>query len=98
MNARTLNADAAQNFVDRASNRIDTMLDATRVGAESAIDTVAEKVHAARDRASPAVARMSMPLDRLSTRTQDNPLKSLLVAAATGAVLMAVLGLLRPGR
>lgn len=98
MNARTLDPTATRNFVDRASNRIDTMLDATRVGAESAIDTVAGKVHAVRDRASPAMARLSVPLDRLSTRTQDAPLKSLLVAAATGAVVMAVLGLLRPGR
>ncbi|HEY4066988.1 MAG TPA: hypothetical protein VGM74_08855 [Burkholderiaceae bacterium] len=98
MNARTLNEPAPQTFVDRASNRLDTMLDATRVGAESAIDRVADRMHSVRDRASPAMARMSVPIDRLSARTQDAPLKSLLVAAATGAVLMAVLGLLRPGR
>jgi ElaB/YqjD/DUF883 family membrane-anchored ribosome-binding protein len=97
MDTMTLNSNA-KNFVDRAAQRADKAIDATRQGAASALDSVADKVHSVRDRASPAVDRMTMPIDRLSARTQDAPLQSLLIAAAAGAVLMALLGLMRSGR
>jgi ElaB/YqjD/DUF883 family membrane-anchored ribosome-binding protein len=98
MNARILDTDTPPNLVDRAARSVDKLLDATRLSAESALDSVSDRVHSVRDRAAPALDRMSMPIDRLTSRTQDAPLQSLLVAAAAGAVLMALLGLMRSSR
>ena len=86
------------NFVDRAAQSADRVLDAARVAAGSAIDSVSGKVHAVRDRASPALDRLTSPVDNLVERTHAAPLQSLLVAAATGAVLMALIGLMRGSR
>ena len=86
------------NMVDRASSAADRLLEATRQRADVAIGSVAEGVHAARDRASPALNRMLAPVDALAVRTQAAPLKSLLLAAALGATLMAVVGVLRSSR
>jgi ElaB/YqjD/DUF883 family membrane-anchored ribosome-binding protein len=86
------------NLVDRAANSADRALDAARQAAGSAIDSVADKVHAVRDRASPALDRLTSPVDRLVSHTHAAPLQSLLVAAATGAALMALLGMLRGSR
>jgi hypothetical protein len=94
----TLASDEASNLVDRAAESADRVLDAARQAAESAIDSVAGKVHAVRDRASPALDRLTSPVDILVQRTHAAPLQSLLLAAATGAVLMALIGLLRGAR
>lgn len=88
----------AGNVVDRAAQSADRLLEATRQSAGSAIDSVADKVHAVRDRASPALDRLTAPVDSLVERTHAAPLQSLLVAAAVGAGLMALIGLLRPRR
>ncbi len=83
------------NLVDRAARSADKALEATRQAAGSALDSVAEKVHAVRDRASPALDRLTSPVDSLVQRTHNAPLQSLLIAAATGAALMALVALLR---
>lgn len=86
------------NVVDRATQSADRLLDATRQTASSAIDSVADTVHAVRDRASPALDRLTAPMDSLVARTHAAPLQSLLVAAAVGAGLMALIGMVRPRR
>jgi ElaB/YqjD/DUF883 family membrane-anchored ribosome-binding protein len=88
----------AGNIVDRAALSADKALEATRRTASSAIDSVADKVHAVRDRASPALDRITAPLDSVVARTHAAPLQSLLVAAATGAALMALAAMLRSSR
>ena len=90
--------DDAGNIVDRAAVSADKLLDATRQTASSAIDSVADKVHALRDRASPQLNRLTAPVDALIERTHAAPLQSLLIAAAVGAALMALAGLLRSSR
>lgn len=88
----------APNLVDRAANSADKVLEATRQVADSVIDDIADKVHAVRDRASPALDRFTAPVDSLIVRTQAAPLRSLLMAAATGAALVALIGMIRSGR
>ena len=85
----------ANNLVDRAAQSADKALEATRRTASSAIDSVADKVHAVRDRASPALDRLTAPLDNVVARTHEAPLQSLLMAAAAGAALMALVSMLR---
>jgi len=86
------------NLVDRAAHSADKLLDATRQTTSSAIDSVADKVHALRDSASPKLDRLTAPVDALVERTHAAPLQSLLMAAAAGAALMALAGLLRSSR
>lgn len=88
----------AGNIVDRAAQSADKLLDATRQTTSAAIDSVADKVHALRDSASPKLDRLTAPVDALVERTQAAPLQSLLIAAAAGAALMALAGLLRSPR
>lgn len=83
------------NIVDRAAQSADKMLEATRQSAGSAIDSVADKLHEMRDRASPKLDRLTAPVDALVQRTHAAPLQSLLVAAAAGAALMVLVGLVR---
>ena len=83
------------NIVDRAAQSADKALEATRRSASSAIDSVADKVHAVRDRASPALDRLTAPLDNVVARTHAAPLQSLLMAAAAGAALMALVSMVR---
>ncbi|MEO6746443.1 MAG: hypothetical protein ABIS28_11035 [Caldimonas sp.] len=83
------------NIVDRAADSADRLLDSTRQTTASAIDGVAATVHAVRDRASPALDRLTSPFDSLVQRTHAAPLQTLMMAAATGAVLMALIGALR---
>lgn len=83
------------NLVDRASDSADRLLDSTRQTATAAIDSVAATVHAVRDRASPALDRITSPVDTIVRRTHEAPLQSLMVAAATGAALMLLVGMIR---
>ena len=84
-----------KNVVDRASDSADQLLEATRRSAGAAIDAVVDRVHAVRDRASPALDRIGAPIDAIVAHTQEAPIKSLLAAAAAGAVLMALISILR---
>jgi ElaB/YqjD/DUF883 family membrane-anchored ribosome-binding protein len=87
------------NVVDRAAQSADKALEATRRVTGAAIDSVADKVHGLRDNVSPRVDKMFAPVDQVAKYTQDAPLKSLLAAAAVGAVLMALVSLMaRTGR
>ena len=86
------------NIVDRAADSAERLLESTRQTADAAIDGVAARVHAVRDRASPALDRLTSPVDALVQRTHEAPLRTLMIAAATGALLMALLGRMRRAR
>lgn len=82
------------NVVERAADRADEAIRATQRATSAALDNVADKVHHLRDRASPVVDRVTAPFDSVANYTQQAPLKSLLAAAAAGAVLLALVSLL----
>lgn len=90
--------NANVNVVDRAAQSADKALEATRRAAGVAIDSMADKMHGLRDSVSPVADRIAAPFDAMAEYTQQAPLKSLLVAAAVGAGLMAVLALLARSR
>ena len=85
--------DRGDNAVDRLSRSADGALDATHRAASAAIDRASDAVHSLRDRASPVLDRMVSPFDSMANYTHQAPLKSLLVAAAVGAGLMALMSL-----
>lgn len=92
-NAADHAAERAGNAVDRLSRSADGALDATHRAANAAINRASDAVHGLRDRASPVLDRMASPFDSMANYTQQAPLKSLLVSAAVGAGLMALLSL-----
>lgn len=92
--AMPTDSSSSNNLVDRAAQSADKALEATRRAADSVIDGVIDKVHDIRDSASPVMDRIVSPFDSISQYTQEAPLKSLLAAAAAGAALMALIGLL----
>ena len=94
MTAFANSTDDTGNMVDRASHSAEHLLETTRQGANSVIDSVTEKIHAVRDSASPALDRLLAPVDAVVARTRSAPVTSLLLAAAVGATLMALVALL----
>ncbi len=83
----------APNLIDLAAASADNAVQATRRSANSALDGVAAKIETVRGRASPVADRISAPFERVSTYASARPIRSLLAAAATGAAVMAVIGL-----
>jgi ElaB/YqjD/DUF883 family membrane-anchored ribosome-binding protein len=95
--AEHMNGDP--NLVDRAARSATQALEATRQIADSAIDSATGRVQLMRDRASPAMDRLVSPLYSASAYTRAKPLQALMFAAASGAFLVAFLGLFsRPRR
>src|ERR1700712_5450288 len=82
------------NVVDRAAERADGAIRATQRATTAALENVADKVHHLRDRASPVADRLTAPFDSVTAYAKEAPVRSLLVAAATGALLMALISLL----
>ena len=87
----TLTGGPSSNVVDRAADTADRALEATRRLSDAAIDGVADRLHTLRDRASPAVDRMVAPYEDVLRYTQEAPLRALLISAAIGAGLMALI-------
>ncbi len=88
-------ADAGSKLADRAVQSADQALDATRQAANAALDSLTTQVHSVHAKVAPALGRLVAPVDRVMQRTREQPIRTLLIAAATGAALVALLGLLK---
>jgi ElaB/YqjD/DUF883 family membrane-anchored ribosome-binding protein len=98
---------STQGVANAAFDRMSDGVDSARDRASPAIDRLASKAEAARQRGMEAMQNSAAQLRESAYRAQnqtvgyvrDEPLKALLIAAAAGAVLMAVVGFLsRPRR
>lgn len=87
--------DAASHLADRAVQTADQAVDTTRQAANAALDTVTDSLHAVHAKVGPTIERVTVPLDQLAQRTREQPIQTLLMAAAAGAALMVLLGLVR---
>jgi ElaB/YqjD/DUF883 family membrane-anchored ribosome-binding protein len=83
------------NLVDKAASSATKAVDATKTAATAALDSVADKVESVRSTLSPALNTATAPLDAVVNYTREKPLSALLAAAATGALLFAIV---RPSR
>jgi hypothetical protein len=77
-----------QNLVDQVANSAIGAVDATRTAADSAFESVRDKVESARSTLSPA---LDSALHAAIKYTRDEPLKALVAAFASGALWMALL-------
>ena len=85
--------DSAVKFVDGALATTQHAAAATNALLKSGVDSVLHTTHQLRDSALQAT-------DKTTQLIREEPIKSVLIAAATGAVLMALVGLVSrsPGR
>ncbi len=85
----------ASPLIDRATSQANAM---AQRGVDAARDTAQRGVDAARETAQQLRERALRASDNTVTYIRDEPVKSMLIAAAVGAGLMAVLGMLRRDR
>ena len=85
--------DSVVKFVDGAMSKTQTAADAANAFLKSSADSVVQTTHHLRDSAQQAT-------NKTTHYIREEPIKSVLIAAATGAVLMALVGLVSrsPGR
>ena len=110
--ANTTN-DATKNIADSAAQSADQAITATQRATNSALDSLSSTVNRAAEQAS-ALAHRSLESAREGTQKirsqvqnasdstvgyiKDEPFKAVLIAAATGAALMALVSLLARSR
>lgn len=89
----TNSQDSLVKFVDGALLKTQSASDAANALLKSGVNSVVQTTHQLRDGAQQATAKTSNYI-------REEPIKSVLIAAATGAVLMALVGLVSrsPGR
>lgn len=76
---------------DEATSRAESAMKSTRKAAQNAYDGVAETMSQWKDQAAPIVDRLRPQIDTVMTYAKDDPAKALLIAAAAGAALMALM-------
>jgi ElaB/YqjD/DUF883 family membrane-anchored ribosome-binding protein len=99
-------AKSAQNTVDNALDSVSNKVEDIRSQATPLIDRVSAQATAAAKRGVDAVRDTSQQLREKAVRAsdttvayvKDEPIKAVLIAAATGALLMGLVGLLRRSR
>jgi len=90
---QTNTQDSVVKFVDGALSKTQLAADAANALLKSGVDSVVQTTNQLRDGAQQATVKTSNYI-------REEPIKSVLIAAATGAVLMALVGLVSrsPGR
>lgn len=87
-----------QSLADRATHNADVALDTTQNAASEAIDNIGKTVEHGMDRVRETSHQLRESAARASEGTvnhiRHDPVKSVLIAAATGAALMALVSLL----
>ena len=78
-----------QPLIDQASDAASDALAATQRSANEALNSLSQAVQTLRDEAQRTTDRVT---DRTSGMIRHDPLKAVLIAAATGAALMALAG------
>ena len=117
-------SQTGNNLADQAASNADSALRSTQRSTNEALDTLSDKVQAAKDQAAPVINRVAAKAEELARRgadtwrdsseqikeraqrasditlgyIKDEPVKAILIAAATGAALMALVTLLSRSR
>jgi ElaB/YqjD/DUF883 family membrane-anchored ribosome-binding protein len=90
MNAPSLQ-NGKSNLADRIALSADSAIHSTQYATNKAFDKLSGGVESLRGRAGPLVEKASAKADAGKQYIESQPMKSLLVAAATGAALAALL-------
>lgn len=79
--------DTTHTLVEQASESADAAIQSTQRLAHQALEGVSHSLQSARDQVREGAAQVS---DRTVTYIRDEPVKSMLIAAATGAAIVAL--------
>jgi len=79
------------NVADRVARSADSALHTTQAATNKAFDRLSGKVESLRVSAHPLVDKVAARADQAGLYVQDQPVKSLLIAAAAGAALITLL-------
>lgn len=85
-------------LTDQAAESADAVIRSVRQKAHDALDGLSSTVQTVRDQASAAVEKIRPQLDSVAAYAKDEPTKALLIAAAAGAGLMALVALMSRSR
>ena len=83
--------NAKTNIADRLALSADSAIHSTQYAANKAFDRLSGGVESLRGRAGPLMERAALKADASKHYIEERPMKSLLIAAATGAALAALL-------
>ena len=91
--------NSQSNLADRLALSADSMIHNTQYATNKAFDKLSGGVESLRGRAGPAMEKVAAKADASRHYIEEQPMKSLLIAAATGAALAALLSWMgRPSR
>ena len=79
--------DTSNRFIDQAADTADSAINSTQRLANQAMDGVSQSLQTARKQ---VVAGANQATDKTIAYIKDEPVKSVLIAAATGAALVAL--------
>lgn len=83
--------NSKSNLADRIALSADSAIHSTQYATNKAFDRLSGSVESLRGRAGPLMEKVSAKADASKAYVSDQPMKSLLIAAATGAALAALL-------
>jgi len=75
------------NVIDKVAHSADKAVDATKIAATAALNSVSNKVERVRSTLSPALEEALAPLEGVVKFTRERPIAALAAAAAAGALL-----------
>ncbi len=81
------NSDLAHNFIDQTAQTAGAAIQTSQRVANEAVGSLSNSLHSAQSQIRDSVHYAS---DRTVTYIREEPVKSMLIAAATGAALMAL--------
>ena len=94
MNTSSFGGDSTPPITTRAAEKADAAMQVVREKTHDAIDGLTESMQTVKDQAAATMERFRPQIDAVANYAKDEPTKALLIAAATGAALMALVSLM----
>lgn len=94
MTTSSFDGDSTSPMTTRAAEKAEAAMQAVREKTHDALDGLTDSMQTVKDQASAAMERFRPQIDAVASYAKDEPTKALLIAAATGAALIALISLM----
>ena len=84
----------ASDLADQAAESADAVIQSARTKAHDALDGLSERMQTVKDKTTATFERLRPQLDSVASYAKEEPAKALLIAAAAGAGVMAIVALM----
>lgn len=88
------NGDSSSDTARQVADSADAAMESVRATARDAMDGFSDTMQSVKDQAAATMERFRPQIDAVASYAKDEPTKALLIAAATGAGLMALVALM----